>query len=190
MMKSQVPLPAVFLNESCSWSQEHVAPYSAEPWLQGLTCTGLPAGTGPSYLVYVGGAGTAHFPREINRKRCYVSRPTSTAESPGRSWTGSDGVLQFKQPTIASSTARAASRAKPAQLHASDTTSVLRACSTSLTQSSAPNQQQQQGEVILPPAQPWECGEMRSDPKCSKPFHFMQKCDVGSSKGTQQEDWN
>lgn len=83
MMKSQVPLPAVFLNESSSSSQERMKPYSAEPWVQGLTCTGLPAGAGPGCLLDVGGAGAANFPREIDRKRCYVSRPTSVVESPG-----------------------------------------------------------------------------------------------------------
>ena len=133
-MKSQVPLPAVFLNESCSSGQEHMKPCSAEPWLQGLTCTGLPAGTGPSCLICVGGAGTANFPREINRKPCYLSRPTSVVERPGGSWTGSDAVCNSNNLRLLHSQPGLLPGQNPSQLHAPKMTNLLSACSASLTQ--------------------------------------------------------
>lgn len=93
-MKSQVPLPTVFLNESCSSSQEYTKPHKCRALAAGLTCTGLPVDTEPSCVICVGGAGTASFPREINTKHGCVSRPTSVVGSPGWGRTVTPFALQ------------------------------------------------------------------------------------------------
>jgi len=137
-MKSQGPLPAVFLNGSCSSSHGCMKPYSAEPWLQGLNCTGLPVGTGPSCLHVGGGAGTANSPDKSIGS--VVTFPGQYQQWKARGEAGQAAMPFAAQTTLASSTARAASGAKPSQPPALEKTNSPSVFPTSPTQSVTPSQ--------------------------------------------------
>lgn len=129
MMNSQVPLPALISNESCSSSQEGMKPWAL---VVRSHLHRAPSAYWGQLSRLCWWSWHSPFPREIDRKPCYIYQANVSSGKPrvklDRRWCVCNSDI--KQPRIASFTARAASWAEPSQLHAPKKTNLISACST------------------------------------------------------------